>query len=58
MYSEHGQQNLATCNATFLQNGSSDVARFTTQVETCLAANQDVPGCATLLQKEESGSTF
>ena len=38
--------------------GSSDVARFTTHVETCLAANQDVPGCATLLQKEESGSTF
>ena len=38
--------------------GSSDVARFTTHVEISLTTNQDVPGCATLLQKVNSGSTF
>ena len=59
MYREMGNKALQlVIYAALLQNGSSDVARFTTHVETCLAANQDVPGCATLLEKVESGSTF
>ena len=43
----------------WLQNElKSDVARFTTHVQTCLATNQVVAGCENLLQKVESSSTF
>ena len=37
----NGQQKRATCFVTLLQNElESDVARFTTHVQTCLATNQ------------------
>lgn len=39
-------QKRGTCFATLLQNElKSDIARFTTHVQTCLAANQFVPSC-------------
>ena len=42
-----------------LQNElNSDVARFTTHVQTCLETNQVVAGCEKLLQNIESSSTF
>ena len=43
--------------ALLLQNElKSDVARFTSRVQTFLATNQVVPGCEKLLQKAESGT--
>ena len=49
----------ATCFAAMHQNElKSDVARFTTHIQTCLAANQVAAGCEKLLQKVESSSTF
>ena len=49
----------ATRFTAFLQNElKSDVARFTTHIQTCLATNQVVAGCENLLQKVESSSTF
>ena len=45
--------------ATLMQNElNSDSARFTTQVQTCLATNQVFASCEKLLQKTESSSTF
>ena len=45
--------------APLLQNElKSDVARFTSRVQTFLATNQVVPGCEKLLQKAESGTFF
>ena len=41
-----------------LQELKSDVASFTTHVQTCLATNQVFAGCEKLLQKVESNSTF
>ena len=59
MYREMGNKALQlVMQLSCRTGGSSDVARFTTHVETCLETDQDVPGCATLLEKEESGSTF
>ena len=58
-YDKKGKQKHATCCETLLQNElKSDVARFTTHVQTCLATNQDVAGCENLLQKVERSSTF
>ena len=37
---------------------NSDSARFTTQIQTCLATNQVVARCEKLLQNVESSSTF
>ena len=49
----------ATCFAAQHQNELKiDVARFTTHIQTCLAANQVAAGCEKLLQKVESSSTF
>ena len=45
-------QKRATCFAIFLQNWlKSDVALFTTYVNTCPATNQVVSGCQRLFQK-------
>ena len=45
--------------ATLMQNElNSDSARFTTQIQTCLATNQVVARCEKLLQNVESSSTF
>ena len=45
--------------ATLMQNElNSDTARFTTQVQTCLATNQVFASCEKLLQKTESSSIF
>ena len=45
-------QKRATGFATFLQHElKSDVALFTTHVNTCLATNQVVTGCQRLFQK-------
>ena len=42
-----GQQKLATCFATLLPKElNSDIARFTSHVQTCLATSQVVAGCA------------
>ena len=58
-YDKKGKQKHATCFETLLQNElKSDLARFTTHVQTCLATNQDVAGCENLLQKVERSSTF
>ena len=40
-YSKTDNKKLATCFATFLQKElNSDVARFTTNIQTCLATNK------------------
>ena len=45
--------------ATLMQNElNSDSARFTTQIQTCLATNQVVARCEKLLQNVESSSIF
>ena len=36
----------------------NDVARFKTHIQICLATNQVVAGCETLLLKVESSSTY
>ena len=59
MYRKTGNKTLQLVMQLSCRTGGlSDVARLTTHVETCLATNQDVLGCATLLVKVESGSTF
>ena len=51
--------NLFYIIAALRQNElKSDVARFTTTNQTCLATIQVVVGCEKFLQNVESGSTF
>ena len=51
--------NLFYTIAALRQNElKSDVARFTTTNQTCLATIQVVVGCEKFLQNVESGSTF
>ena len=51
--------NLFYTIAALRQNElKSDVARFATTNQTCLATIQVVVGCEKFLQKVESGSTF
>ena len=53
------QQKRATCFAALLQNElKSDVARFTSHVQTCPVTNHLVSGSEIVLQKVESSCTF
>ena len=60
----YGTVNWATktynlfCNIAEKKKLKSDVARFKTHIQICLATNQVFAGCEKLLQKVESSSTF